>query len=124
MVKGIAFFSWDTKIGSTLELEYPLDFKLSDDLINKIYMTHSYEEEFKKDELIEVSYKDQIILSFCDKSKVAEVGYEIVIIVLDEKEKINLYNLKSIFIFGPKYSCVLFLRISKDAFLKFSPLTM
>ncbi len=98
MVKGIAFFSWDTRMGATLELKYPLDLKLTDDLINKIYMTHSYEEEFKKDEIIEVSYKDQLILSFCDKAKVAEVGYEIVIIILDEKEKIDLYKLKSQFI--------------------------
>lgn len=98
MVKGLAFFSWDIKMGATLELQYPLDLNLTDDLINKIYMTHSYEEEFKKDELIEVPYKDQLILSFCDKAKVAEVGYEIVIIILDEKEKIDIYKMKSQFI--------------------------
>ena len=98
MVKGLAFFSWDIKMGSTLELEYPLDLKLTDDLINKIYMTHSYEEEFKKDELIEIAYKDQIILSYCDKAKVADVGYEIVLIILDQKEKIDLYSLKSEFV--------------------------
>ncbi len=98
MVKGLAFFSWDTRMGATLEFQYPLDLNLTDDLINKIYMTHSYEEEFKKDEIIEVSYKDQLILSFCDKAKVVEVGYEIVIIILDEKEKIDLYKLKSQFI--------------------------
>ncbi len=98
MVKGLAFFSWDMKMGSTLELEYPLDLKLTDDLINKIYMTHSYEEEFKKDELIEITYKDQIILSYCDKAKVADVGYEIVLIILDQKENIELYSLKSEFV--------------------------
>ncbi|MFX1600631.1 MAG: ADP-ribosylation factor-like protein [Promethearchaeota archaeon] len=98
MVKGLAFFSWDTKMGATLEMEYPPDLKLTDNLIHKIYMTHSYEEEFKKDELIEISYKDQIILSFCDKTKVAKVGYEVVLIIVDEKEKIDLYNLKFKFI--------------------------
>ncbi len=110
MVKGLAFFSWDRKMGATLELKYPLELKLTDDLINKIYMTHSYEEDFKKSELIEVTYKDQIILSFCDKSKVAEIGYEIILIILNEKEKINLYTLKSEFIeFARK-----FLEKSKD----------
>ena len=98
MVKGLAFFTWNTKVGAELEVEYPLDLKLSDDLINKIYMTHSYEEDFKRDELIEISYQDQTILSFCDKAKVIEVGYEIVILILDEKEKIDLFKLKSKFI--------------------------
>ncbi len=98
MVKGIVFFSWDIRMGATLELQYPLDLNLTDDLINKIYMTHSYEEEYKKDEIIEISYNHQLILSFCDKAKVNEVGYEIVIIILDEKEKIDLYKLKSQFI--------------------------
>jgi len=98
MILGLAYFSWDTKIGATLELKYPLDLKLTDDLINKIYMTHSYEEDFTKDEIIEITYEGKIILSFCDKSQVAEVGYEIFIIILDEKENINLYSLKAKFI--------------------------
>ncbi|MFX1364390.1 MAG: GTPase [Promethearchaeota archaeon] len=98
MVKGLAFFSWDTKMGATLELKYPLELKLTDELINKIYMTHSYEDDFKKGELIEITYKDNIILSYCDKSKVSEIGYEIILIILEEKEKINLYNQKSEFI--------------------------
>jgi hypothetical protein len=98
MVNGLAFFSWDTRLGATLELEYPSDLKLTEDLINKIYMTHSYEEDFKKDELIEVSYKDQLILSYCDKSRVAQFGYEIVIAILAEKEKLDLYKLKIKFI--------------------------
>jgi len=95
MVNGIAFFSWNMKMGATLEVKYPLNLELTDDLINKIYMTHSYEEDLKKDELIEITYKDKIILSFCDKSKVADVGYEIFIIILDEKEKLDLYTIKS-----------------------------
>ena len=98
MVKGLAFFSWDTRVGATLEMKYPSDLELSDDLINKIYMTHSYEEAFKKEELIEITFENLMILSFCDKSKVADVGYEIFIMILDIKEKINLYKLKSKFI--------------------------
>ena len=98
MIIGLAFFSWDTKMGATLEMKYPLDLKLTDELINKIYMTHSYEEDFTKDEIIEITYEDQTILSFCDKSKVTDVGYEIFVIILDEKEKINLYTLKAKFI--------------------------
>ena len=95
MIHGLAYFSWDTKVGSILEQKYPTDLTLSDDLLNKIYMTHSYEGDYKKDELIDISYKGQIILSYCDKSKVSEVGYEIIILVLDEKERINIYKYKN-----------------------------
>ncbi|MFX1311372.1 MAG: ADP-ribosylation factor-like protein [Promethearchaeota archaeon] len=98
MVNGLAFFSWDTRMGATLEMKYPLDLELSDDLINKIYMTHSYEEDFTKEELIEIAYEDLIILSFCDKSKIAEKGYEIFVMILEERERISLYKLKTKFI--------------------------
>ena len=98
MVKGLAFFSWDTRLGATLEMKYPLDLELSDDLINKIYMTHSYEEDFTKEELIEITYENSIILSYCDKSKISDRGYEIFIMILEERENINKYKLKTKFI--------------------------
>ena len=67
MVIGIALFSWDQKIGAVVDVKYPETLVLSDDLINKIYMTFAYSEDFDKDELIETSYKNQDILSYCDK---------------------------------------------------------
>ena len=98
MVKGLAFFRWDTKMGATLEMKYPLGLELTDDLINKIYMTHSYEEDFKKEELIEISYMNQIIISFCDKTKIFDKGYEIFIIILEQRENIDIYEYKAKFV--------------------------
>jgi len=94
MVVGLALFSWDQKIGSVLEIQYPDTLELSDSLINKIYMTHSYNQDFEKEELIEISFENKFILSYCDKRRVADVGYEILILILQERERINSYNLK------------------------------
>lgn len=94
MVIGLALFSWDQKIGSVLDAKYPETLELSESLTNKIYMTHSYSQQIEKEELIEINYEDQIILSYCDKSRVATVGYEILVLIVHEKEKINSYNLK------------------------------
>lgn len=98
MILGLVIFSWDQKIGSILDFKYPNNLKLSDHLINKIYMTHAYDENFDKDELIEISYDNQTILSYCDKSRVAEVGYEIVTLIIEEKEKLNLFSIKKQFL--------------------------
>ena len=94
MVIGLALFSWDQKKGSVLDVKYPKTFELSDSLINKIYMTHAYSQDFEKEELIEIKYEDQVIFSFCDKTRVPDVGYEIIILINHEKEKINSYNIK------------------------------
>jgi len=95
MVIGITLFSWDQKIGAVVDVKYPETLVLSDDLINKIYMTFAYSEDFDKDELIETSYKNQDILSYCDKRRVPEVGYEIITLILEEKEKVNIFKIKS-----------------------------
>jgi len=95
MVLGIALFGWDKKVGAVLEIKYPENLDLSDALINKIYMTHAYRQENQNEELMEINLENQIILSYCDMSKVAKLGYEIVILIVHEKEKIHLYNIKS-----------------------------
>jgi hypothetical protein len=95
MVFGIALFSWDQKIGAVLDVKYPEKLVISEDLINKIYMTFSYTGDFDRDELIETSYKDEAILSYCDKTRVSEVGYEIITLILEEKEKVNIFKIKS-----------------------------
>ena len=95
MVIGIALFSWDQKIGAIIDVKYPEKLDLSVDLINKIYMTFAYSEDFDKDELIETSYKNKEILSYCDKRRVPEVGYEIITLILEEKEKVNIFKIKS-----------------------------
>jgi len=94
MVVGIALFSWDQKIGSVIDVKYPENLDLTADLINKIYMTFAYSEDFEKEELIETSYKERIILSYCDKTRVAKVGYEIITLILEEKENVNIFKIK------------------------------
>lgn len=95
MIKGLAILSWDRKIGSVLEAKYPETLKISSNLTNKIYMTHAYDEDYKNEELIEVNYKQKTILSYCDKARVSKFGYEILILILEETEKDNLYKLRN-----------------------------
>jgi len=81
-------------MGSVVDIKYPNGFEIQDDLINKIYMTFAYSEDFSKQELIETSYSNLTILSYCDKTRVPIVGYEIVSLFLEEKEAINSYSFK------------------------------
>ena len=94
MVVGIVLFSWDKKMGSVVDIKYPQGFKIPEELINKIYMTFAYSKDYDKQELIETSYSNLTILSYCDKTRVPEVGYEIVSLILEEKEAINSYRFK------------------------------
>ncbi|MEJ2279357.1 MAG: DUF815 domain-containing protein, partial [Candidatus Lokiarchaeota archaeon] len=109
--KGIALFSWDQKIGSILECKYPENFNLSQELINKIYMTHAYNQDYENDELFETNYNDQAILSYCDKTRVSTFGYEILVAIIENQEKENLYRLKTEF---SKFSRDLFGRSKED----------
>jgi len=95
MVLGIALFGWDKKMGPVLEIKHPENLDLSQNLINKIYMTHAYRQENQNEELMEINLENKIILSYCDMSKVAKFGYEIIILIVHEKENIHLKNLKS-----------------------------
>jgi hypothetical protein len=98
MVLGIVLFSWDPKIGSVVEIKYPNALELPMDLINKIYMTFAYSKDISKQELIETTYNNQTILSYCDKTRISEVGYEIVSLLLEEKEAVSSYRFKKILI--------------------------
>ena len=94
MPLGLALFSWDNKAGSILDFKYPGTLHLPDDLIHKIYMSHGLKQDnLTEEELYEIHYEDQIILSYCDKTKVVEFGYEMLILLIHEKEQINLYKL-------------------------------
>jgi len=94
MVVGLALFSWDNQKGSVLDVKYPETFELSDTELNHVYMAHSISLDFLKEEIIEVNIEDQIIISYCDKRKVETIGYEILLLVMHEKEKLNTYKLK------------------------------
>jgi len=98
MVLGIVLFSWDPKMGAIIDIKYPSGFEIPEDLINKIYMTFAYSKDFDKQELIDTSYNNQRVLSYCDKTRVPEVGYEVVSLLLEEKEAVNSYKFKKILI--------------------------
>ncbi len=91
MVIGIALFSWDKKVGAVLEIKHPENLDLSQNLINKIDMTHAYRQENQNEELMEINLENQIILSYCDMSKVAKLGYEIIILIVHEKIKLKYF---------------------------------
>jgi len=94
MPLGLVLFSWDNKAGSILDFKYPDTLHLPDDLIHKIYMSHGLKQDnLTEEELYEVHYEDQIILSYCDKTRDVEFGYEMFILLIHEKEQINLYKL-------------------------------
>ncbi len=94
MTIGIVLFSWDKKMGPIVDIKYPENYNISNALINKIYMTHAYDQKTMDEELIEINYSDQIILSYCDKKRVPIVGYEIIILILHERERVNVYKSK------------------------------
>jgi len=99
MVLGAAIFHWDKKRGPVLETKYPDDLKMSDDLVTKVYMTHSLDKEsMDKEELIEIFFNEQFNLSYCDKSKLIEGGYEISILLLSKNERVRLNYFKKEFL--------------------------
>jgi hypothetical protein len=96
MVLAAFLFGWDPKMGSIIEVKYPENASLSNDLINKIYMTFAYSEDYKTEELIETTYNNHTVLSYCDKTRVPKVGYEIISLILEEKDKINMFKYKNL----------------------------
>lgn len=95
MPTGIVLFSWDTKLGSQIDVKFPMDLNVSEDLVNKICMTFAYSEDFSHEELIETSYSDLLLLSYCDKTRVPKVGYEIITLLLEAKESIETSSFKT-----------------------------
>ncbi len=94
MVLGLALLSWDEILGPIVDFKYPNHLNLSTDLVSKILMSHTLNEEVME-ELFELEFNGKIILSYCNKSKIEETGHEILILIIHEKEKIKLFDLKS-----------------------------
>jgi len=96
MVVGLALIGWDQKMGAIFDFKYPETLNLTSDQINKIFMSHAFNQDnFDQKEQIEIDLNDQILLSYCDKSKVADVGYELVVLILHQKQKVNIDGLKT-----------------------------
>ncbi|MHA1413234.1 MAG: hypothetical protein ACTSO4_11535 [Promethearchaeota archaeon] len=103
MVQGVILFSWDQKIGTIVEVKYPENLVVSQYLANKIFMTFAYSEDYLKEELIEINYENKILLSYCDKTRISQFGYEIITLILDEREHVKLNMFKQLlYDFGKK----------------------
>ena len=76
MVLGLALLSWDEILGPIVDFKYPNHLNLSTDLVSKILMSHTLNEEVME-ELFELEFNGKIILSYCNKSKIEETGHEI-----------------------------------------------
>ena len=94
MVLGLALLSWDEILGPVINFKYPKHLNLSTDLVSKILMSHSLNEK-KIEELFELEFNEKIILSYCDKSRMEESGFTGLILIVHQREKIKLFDLKS-----------------------------
>ena len=98
MVVGFTLFTWDTQIGPISEYTFPNTFQLTDDVITKIYTAHSINDEnLDNPEFIEIKVDEMIYWSYCDKARVAQFGYEILVLVFNEHEKAPFNKLKARF---------------------------
>ncbi|MGV9171678.1 MAG: ADP-ribosylation factor-like protein [Promethearchaeia archaeon] len=96
MVKGLVLLGWDNKIGAVIEYKHPKSLDISNDMINKIYMAHTTDDsEKQEDYLSELDVNNKLILSYCDRSRVSQVGYEILFLISDEREKVTSFALKN-----------------------------
>jgi hypothetical protein len=94
MVLGLALLSWDESLGPITDFKYPKHLKLTSDLLNEVCMSHALKEN-KEEELFELGFNNQIILSYCDKSRVEKFGFEILVLIINKREEIKLFELKA-----------------------------
>lgn len=94
MVIGLALISWDETLGSIIDFKYPYHLEISNDLINNLLMSHSIDKN-ATEELIEIEFNEQIILSYCDKSRIDTQIIELLILIIHEKERVKIDDLKS-----------------------------
>ena len=94
MVLGLGLLSWDKILGPVTDFKYPKHLILSTELVSKILMSHSLNEN-NVEEFNELDYNENEILSYCDKSRIVEKGHEVLILLIHKREKIKLLELKS-----------------------------
>ncbi|MHA1698958.1 MAG: ADP-ribosylation factor-like protein [Promethearchaeota archaeon] len=96
MVVGIGVISWDRMIGGILQASYPPDLEISIEMINKIELAHTFNgTSDESEEVIELGFGSNIILSYCDKAKIKDGGYEVLFIIVNKREKFKLESIKS-----------------------------
>jgi len=99
MVLSIVFFTWDNQIGPIKEFTHPKTYVWTDEVITKIYMAHSFSEgHWDKPEFIEIKIDEMTYWSYCDRTRVVQYGYEILVLVFEDREKISVKKMKARFI--------------------------
>jgi len=98
MAIGLFLLKWDKKLGPLTDIKYPNDVKISDNLINKVYTAYSFYDEKKTQDYVEIYTNNLTILSFCDMSQISEKGYELSLLILEEKDRVSLNKIKQLFI--------------------------
>ena len=98
MVRGLVVFNWNQKSSPEIKLKHPNNFEISDDLINKIHLTISNNDTIKEEDVVKTTTNEFTIFSYSNREQVSDFGYEIVSMILEEKEKIDINKLKEDFI--------------------------
>ncbi|WP_457557627.1 Rab family GTPase [Candidatus Harpocratesius sp.] len=92
---GIVLTEWDSTMGTIIRKSFPKSIHLSKDEVNKILMSHSISKT-KQPEIIDLRFQHKIIISFCPKDKIVQLGYSMLIVIFheDEQSEIPLFKEK------------------------------
>lgn len=95
MPLGMVLADWDNQLGPDIKAISPKGFKISQNEINKLLISHSISEK-QVPEIIELHTQEHIILSYSCKDKITTKGYGMLILVLanQESQKIQIFKPK------------------------------
>ncbi|MHA1793427.1 MAG: ADP-ribosylation factor-like protein [Promethearchaeota archaeon] len=99
MLQAIILYSWDNKYGALVDFKYPYYYEVPQQVIIKVYLSHSLdsdEENFGKIGLIE--HDNKIYLSFCNENEIINGKYEILLLIFQERYKLKIEKLKSLLV--------------------------
>ena len=99
---GLGLAEWDTAQGTIMRKIIPKAVSLSMNEINKILMSHSLTKS-KEPEIIDFRINHKIIVSYCPKDKLTQLGYVMLIAVFHEDEGAQIPQYKErLFSYGQK----------------------
>ena len=96
---GIALIIWDNLEGGKLEFKYPENISITNEVINRLYVAHSFQEEERhQKDIIEISFHDVLYVSFKSKSSEDPRGFDIFTIILSGPDVVKKSTVTSKFI--------------------------
>lgn len=90
---GIVLTEWDSTMGTIIRKSFPKSIHLSKDEVNKVLMSHSISKT-KQPEIIDLRFQQKIIISFCPKDKIVQLGYSMLIVIFHEDEQSEIAPFK------------------------------